>query len=60
MLLLAPYGRSAATRQSWKYFHLESILLQSYKGFDVICTVLENSGKLAGVNLLFLVTKNKN
>lgn len=40
-------------------FHLEVILLQSIEGFDVICIVLENNGKLAGVNLLFLITKNK-
>lgn len=39
-------------------FHLEVILLQSFEGFDVICIVLENNGKLAGVNSLFLITKN--
>ena len=27
--------------------------MQSFEGFDVICIVLENSGKLAWVNLLF-------
>ena len=40
-------------------FHLELILQQSFEGFDVICTVLENSGKQSGVNLFFSITKNK-
>ena len=34
-------------------FHLEVILMQRFEGFDVICIVLANSGKLAWVNLLF-------
>lgn len=35
------------------YTIMEIFLMQRFEGFDVICIVLENSGKLAWVNLLF-------
>ena len=47
------YNDSRELYNHGNIFHLEVILMQSFEGFDVICMVLENSGKLAWVNLLF-------
>ena len=47
------YNASRELYNHGNIFHLEVILMQSFEGFDVICIVLENSGKLAWVNLLF-------